>query len=188
VDIQNLKEILRPEAWEALRRYVLGEVRVELESRLRTAFSSPASPLPAEEVKPELFPALPPKRNPTHKSRGKRNVEFPPPLDPATLAYFPAKVRKMPRVHEGVALRRDLIVEGLKPAVAGASEEDLVAHLAQANFPVDSAYYAATLGGGRLRIRAAILNDLTYFLKRGWVRRLTGGKWKWIRSKFYEKE
>jgi len=185
VDIQSLKEVFRPEVWEALRAYVLGEVREELESRLRMAFAASAPPLELTAVPARA--ALPPKRK--SRARGDHHVEFPPPLDPATLAYVPAKIRRMGRKYETIALRRDLIVEVLKSAPPdGVSVEDILAHLAKANFPIDNAYYTAVSRAGRPRIRAAIGNDLGYFLMRKWARRLAGGRWKWARSKSYEKE
>ena len=194
MDIQPLKESLTPEAWQALREHFIREALTfsvtnpEEEHRLSVIppVKRPDNPPPAKESYLKSY--LRAKEKKAKVSTG-RSVEFPPALDASSLAYIPVRVRGMRRTRESIALRRDLIAEILKRAtLAGVTLDEILAHLAAAKFPVDSDYYT-TLGlNNSPRLRSSILNDLGFFVRLGWVRKLTNGNWKWVRSRYYEKE
>jgi len=168
MDIQNLREAFTPATWEALREYFREELIQKLSSPSEPRISFPAKRL------------LPLKRKLTGEGR---SVEFPPPLDVLLLAYKPSEIDKLSRHTDAVAYRRDFIAEAVrKSGRNGVSEEDILDHLVQAKFPVDSDYYRTEMPNKGLRIWSAIQNDLSLFRKNGWVEKGSDRRWRWVRS------
>jgi hypothetical protein len=184
MDIQNLREVLTPEAWQTLQKHfvdLLKEVLVELEKKFQQDLASPLPAKPSPALLSPVAVKTPPKQP---LKSGGRSLELPPPLDPSTLAYIPKAIVKLSRRHDAVAYRRDFIKDALLEAkFKGASEEEIFDHLVQAKFPVNNAYYSApTRTDNRPRIWTSIRNDLTLFLKNRWVKQLPDGRWRWVRS------